>query len=307
MRILVTGASGFVGRAVLPPLLAAGAEVHAVSRTGGAAVDGCIWHRADLMEADRVHALVGDVRPQIVLHLAWCVEHGRFWTDPANLDWVAASLHLARAAAEAGASRFVATGTCYEYDWPDQGKCRECETPTAPHTLYDTSKDACRRILEAFFAQQGMDFAWGRLFFLYGAGETPSRLVASIARALVQGHKAPVSLGLAVRDFVDVRDAGAALAALALSAATGPVNIATGEGISVANLAMKLGEIAGRPNLVQLGALEDRAGEPPVIVADTERLTSEIGFRPLRTIDKGLGDALDYWASRLGQIDRTPG
>jgi nucleoside-diphosphate-sugar epimerase len=307
MRILVTGASGFVGRAVLAPLLAAGAEVHAVSRTGGAAADGCIWHQADLLEAGRVQGLVGDVRPQIVLHLAWCVEHGRFWTDPANLDWVAASLHLARAAAEAGTSRFVATGTCYEYDWPGHGKCRERETPTAPHTLYDTSKDACRRILEAFCAQQGMDFAWGRLFFLYGAGETPSRLVASIARALVQGHKAPVSLGLAVRDFIDVRDAGAALAALALSAATGPVNIATGEGISVANLAMKLGEIAERPDLVQLGALEDRAGEPPVIVADTERLISEVGFRPLRTIDGGLGDALDYWASRLGQIDRTPG
>jgi nucleoside-diphosphate-sugar epimerase len=75
-----------------------------------------------------------------VLHLAWCVTPGQVWTDPANLDWAAASLRLARAAAEVGVRRFVATGTCYEYDWPADAACIEGVTPIRAHTLYDATK-----------------------------------------------------------------------------------------------------------------------------------------------------------------------
>ncbi|MCF8470721.1 MAG: NAD(P)-dependent oxidoreductase [Parvibaculum sp.] len=294
MRVLLTGASGFVGRAAIAPLLASGCDLHAVSRRAPADGQGAVWHRVDLLNADETRALVAELRPQIVLHLAWCVEHGRFWTDPANLDWVAATMTLARAAAQAGTSRFVAAGTCYEYDWPEAGDCNERDTPLAGHTLYDTSKDATRRVLQAFCADRAMSFAWARLFFLYGPGEAPARLVASLARALTRGEEAPVSRGLATRDFIDVRDAGAALSALALSHVSGPVNIGTGEGISVAELALKLGELSGRPDLVRLGALPDRAGEPPRIVADIKKLREEVGFVGLRTLEAGLADALSY-------------
>ena len=103
--------------------------------------------------------------------------------------------------------------------------------------------------------------------------------------------------GLAIRDFIDVRDAGAALSALALSHVSGPVNIGTGEGITVAELALKLGELSGRPDLVRLGALPDRAGEPPRIVADVEKLREEVGFDGFRTLESGLTDALSFWKS----------
>jgi nucleoside-diphosphate-sugar epimerase len=294
MRVLVTGASGFVGRQAVTALIASGAEVHAVSRH--ALPIECAWQAVDLLDPGAARRLVAEVRPDAVLHLAWCVGHGVFWTDPANAEWVAATMTLAQAAAESGCRRFTGVGTCYEYDWPAEGDCQEGATPLVGHTPYDIAKAQCRSALEALFAGRGVDFAWARLFFLYGRHEDPRRLVSSIARALVRGEPAPCSPGLAVRDFMDVRDAGAALAAIVLADATGNINVGSGHGVSIAEAASRLGELAGQPDLIQLGVLPDRPGEPPRIVADVSRLTGEVGFRPRFDLTSGLRDALEFWA-----------
>lgn len=295
MRILLTGASGFVGRQVLASLISMGADVHAVSRRRPQVDGPFIWHEADLLSPDAASMVIGECRPACVLHLAWCVEHGRFWTDPANLDWIAATVRIARAAADMGVTRFVGAGTCYEYDWPADGYCDEKTTPLAVHTLYDASKSATRQALRSFFDNMGVSFAWARLFFLYGQHEPPGRLVSSLAIALAAGQAATCSRGLAMRDFMNVRDAGRAIATLALSRVEGSVNIGSGEGVRIADLATRMGELAGKPDLVRLGALPDRPGEPPRIVARTERLYGEVGFHHVHPLEVGLRDALAYW------------
>lgn len=297
MRILLTGASGFVGRHALASLAAAGADMHAVSRRRPETPGDWSWHEADLLAPGAARSVVEAVRPDCILHLAWCVEHGKFWVDPANLDWLSATLALGRAAADFGVGRFVGIGTCYEYDWPADGWCSEETTPLASHTLYDASKDACRRALDPFLNQAGIGFAWARLFFLYGPGEAPSRLVASLAGALAAGRPAACSTGLAERDFMDVRDAGAALAALAMSNVGGPVNIGSGEAVSVAGIARRLGALAGRADLIRLGELPDRTDEPRRIAAKVDRLRDEVGFGGARSLDTGLRDALSFWGS----------
>lgn len=297
MRIMLTGASGFVGQQALASLVAAGHDVHAVSRRKPNVAGHYAWHPIDLLLPDGPAQAVSASQPDVILHLAWCVEHGRFWKDDANLQWLSASLDLVRAARENGVTRFVGTGTCYEYDWPDQGNCNERSTPLLAHTLYDACKDACRRALECYCRQYAMSFAWGRLFFLYGPQETQGRLVASVAHALTHGQSAPCSEGRVIRDFMDVRDAGAALSALALADVEGDVNIASGQAVSIADLVTMLGVLAGRSELVQLGALPNRADDPPRIVADVSRLRDEANFVPARDLETGLRDALSYWAS----------
>src|SRR5690606_39073660 len=115
MRIMLTGASGFVGQHALGSLVAAGHEVHAVSRRKPNVAGQYVWHSIDLLSPEGPMQAMHASQPDIILHLAWCVEHGRFWTDDANLAWLAASLELVRTARESGVTRFVGTGTCYEY------------------------------------------------------------------------------------------------------------------------------------------------------------------------------------------------
>jgi nucleoside-diphosphate-sugar epimerase len=298
MRVLVTGGTGFVGRAAVDALLQRGSEVHVTSR-GDAAPQGwngrAILHRTDLLRENAAGDVIKAVAPDTILHLSWCVEPGRFWTDAANLDWAAASLRLARVAAESGVRRFVATGTCYEYDWPTDAPCIEDVTPLRSHTLYDAAKAGLASILEPYFAKSGVQFGWARLFHLFGPWEDARRFVPSIARAVARGERARCTRGDTVRDFLDVRDAGAALAKLLGANYVGAVNIGSGVPTPIGQIAERLAEAAGRGDLLELGALPDRANDPPFVVADTRILREEVGFEPQFDLDAGLAHALDYW------------
>ncbi|MEJ8572491.1 NAD(P)-dependent oxidoreductase [Microbaculum marinum] len=297
-RILITGAGGFIGRHCLAPLVDSGAEVHAVGRSvpdrTSDAGAGVRWHRLDLLDDGARARLVEEVRPDMIVHFAWNVEHGRFWTTPQNLAWAGATLDMLRRAAETGLRRFVGLGTCYEYAPQTTDDCNEATTPIEPFKLYGTAKDGTRRIVAEFARETGLSWAWGRFFLLYGPGETPTRLVPQVARKLIAGEPAPIGAAARPRDFMDSRDAGAATAALALSAVEGPVNIASGRASSVREVAETLGRLAGRPELIQVGGYPDR-DEPERIVADVGRLTGEVGFTAIRPLEQGLAEALDWW------------
>lgn len=296
-RVLVTGATGFIGRAVLGPLLAAGHDVHAVSRRGAPewAPPEVRWDAVDLL-ADPA-AAVEAARPETLLHLAWYAEHGRYWTSPENLRWVAATLELVRSFAAAGGRRAVGAGTCAEYEWAG-GRCVEGVTPLRPATLYGTAKDATRALLEAAAGELGIEVAWGRVFFLYGPHEDDRRLVASVARALAEGRRAATGDGRQVRDLLHVGDVAGAFAALAGSAVTGAVNIGSGEGRALRDVIAQVGAAAGRPELLDVGALPPRPGDPDELVADIARLRDEVGFAPRIGLEEGIARTVEWWRQR---------
>jgi nucleoside-diphosphate-sugar epimerase len=298
-KVLVTGASGFIGRHCLLPLLARGHDVHAV--TTGPALDemaGVTWHRADLLDPAQVRALIAAVQPSHLLHLAWDVEHGKFWTSPGNLQWVQASLELAQAFVAAGGVRMVAAGTNAEYDWR-YGWCTENITPLAPATLYGASKHALNITLSAYAAQVGLSAAWGRIFFLYGPGEHPSRLVSSVTRALLKREPAPMSHGQQRRDFLYVGDVGDAFAALLDSAITGPVNIASGVPVTVRDMAYTIADALDAGDLIRLGALPTPPDDPPLLAGDPGRLRNEVGWQPCHTLADGIGASIAWWRERM--------
>jgi nucleoside-diphosphate-sugar epimerase len=280
-RILVTGASGFIGQHILAPLMERGFEVHATARgalPGGIPVTS---HGVDLLKPDDARRLVADLRPAIIIHAAWYVAHGRFWNAPENTEWLEASTALAAYAAEAGARRFLGLGTCAEYatEAGDDGVPWLENRSIAPATPYGEAKAAlARRLAEMAEGRARFSFAWARLFHLFGPGENPARLVPSIMIALREGREAQCASGRPIRDFISTPSCGAALAALAASDVEGPVNVASGAPITIAAMARLIAQIAGRPYLLRLGALPDRPNEPPYMVAHTGRLRREVGF-----------------------------
>ena len=102
-----------------------------------------------------------------------------------------------------------------------------------------------------------------------------------------------------MRDFLDGRDIAGALVAPAAGAVVGVVNVGRGEGVAIADLAGEIARQIGRPELLRVGALPPRAGEPPRLVADTTRLGREVGFEPAIALADGLGDAIAWWRGRL--------
>jgi nucleoside-diphosphate-sugar epimerase len=299
-RALVTGATGFVGRHALRPLAEHGFEVHAVSRSEPPAelAHLAAWHRVDLLEASSAEAVIGAARPTHLLHLAWYAEHGEYWGSLENVRWVEASLRLLRRFAGADGRRSVVAGTCAEYDW-SRSPLSEADTPLRPATLYGAAKHGLHVVAAALAARAGFELAWGRIFFLYGPHEDPRRLVASVARALVRGERAPASHGRQLRDFLHVEDVAGAFAALLASDVTGAVNVASGSSVPIRDVVTLLGELSGRPELVELGALPTRVGDPAELAADVRRLREEVGWQPARSLEEGLLDTLEWWRARV--------
>jgi nucleoside-diphosphate-sugar epimerase len=294
--VLVTGATGFVGLRVIIELAHGGEEVHALStRSSPPEVAGVRWHRVDLGDENRGASLIRELAPEQLVHLAWYVEHGRFWNAPENVLWVERSLRLLREFARAGGKRAVMLGTCAEYDWSlADGPLSESRSPLAPATLYGVAKDALRRVACAYAEVRGFELAWGRPFFFYGPREDPRRLVSSVVRSLLGGEVVDTTSGEQRRDFLHVDDVAGAVVALLHSRVVGPVNIASGEDVAVAEVIERIAQAIGRPELVRRGGLPDRP-EPPLLLADVARLRDEVGYRPRWSLAEGLADTVRWW------------
>jgi nucleoside-diphosphate-sugar epimerase len=195
----------------------------------------------------------------------------------------------------AGGRRCVIAGSCTEYDWSGSGPLSEARTPLRPATPYGEAKAATFRAVTARATAAGLAYAHARLFFSYGPYEQPQRLVPLIVRALLRGEPARLTAGTQVRDFLDVRDLGRCLALLLASEVEGAVNVACGEGVSVARIAGLLGEMIGRRDLIQLGSMSLPREEPPSVVADISRLATEVGAGPEIGLERGLSDSVAWW------------
>ena len=299
-RVLVTGASGFIGRWSLEPLLARGAELHAVQRHAPPTTAGVVAHAADLHDREAVESLMRRIKPTHLLHFAWIATPGVYLTSLDNPLWLRSSLQLVDAFLANGGSRVVVAGTVAEYDW-SAGVCSERTTPCRPVTLYAACKHAQYEVLERWSAQAGFSFAEGRLFWTYGPEESPERLVPGMIHAGLSRRPFQLRYPAQVRDYLHVADVGAAFSALLASEVQGAVNIGSGEGVALSRLGEIVGEATGEELIIQPGA--DSANDPaPLVCAETSRLMRDVGFTPRYRLEQGLRDTVAWWKAHRRMV-----
>jgi nucleoside-diphosphate-sugar epimerase len=297
-RVLVTGATGFIGREAVRELLRSGCEVHAAVRPGTRGPDGTIahpWDPGDERSSERVCAAS---RPTHLLHLAWCTGLLDHKTSARNLDWTAASIGLLAAFARSGGRRFVGAGTYAEYG-TFEGTCGEDE-PARPATLYAAAKWSFGSLALAYGSDAGLQVTWARPFLVFGAGEPPVRLIPQIAAALVAGRTFETTDGLQVRDFIHVRDVASGLALLLRSEHHGVANIGSGVGRPVRDVIEAVAARTGGRELVQFGKRTRPSSEPTAQIAEPATLRA-LGWAPQVAFDDGLSDEV----ARLAAPART--
>ncbi len=300
--VMVTGATGLVGRPLVRHLLSRGHRVLAVARRPGEARPGLDGIAADLSDPSAAAALVAELRPDALVHLAWTTEHGAYWTDPGNARWLEAGKAMVEAFHRSGGRRLVVAGTCAEYRW-DGSDCDETSTPLEPHTPYGEAKAALFAFCRQLSARHGLSFAWARIFLTFGPGEHPGRLVPQVLSKLLRGERARLTLGTQVRDFLFSEDLADAFRALVDSDLQGAVNLGSGEPMALRDFVIRLARRLDREDLLDFGAIPDRPGDPARLVPVLDRLHRDLGWRP----PTGLDQALDRTVAAARAASAPPG
>ena len=298
-RVLVTGATGLIGRQAVKSLLDRGHQVIAFSRSD---MDDPRFRTipVDLLDPTARLAAMRAANATHLLHLAWHDHPRDRWSAPENRDWAGATVQLVREFADLGGKRALCAGSCAEYDWSYE-QLKET-TPLRPATVYGKAKaDAGTQVIE-MSRELDLSLVWTRLFFCYGPREPRGRLLGDLLYGLSAGQKIPCTDGLQERDYLHTEDIGEALAIALESDATGAMNIASGRATKVRDIIQTTAALMGRPELISLGALARAPDDPPRLVADISQLES-IGFEPKYDLGSGLQQCVEALENRIsGQV-----
>jgi len=298
MKVLVTGGAGYIGSVCVEALCDAGHSVIVVDNL-------CEGHRsavdprarlivADLAERESTLRLVAETAPEAVVHFAAFALVGESMTDPSKYfrNNVSAAIHLADAAVASGVRKFVFSSTCATFGTPESLPLDEA-SPQRPINPYGESKLMFERVLQWYERIHGLPFVVFRYFNAAGASERygehhriETHLIPNVLQVAlgqkphveVYGTECPTPDGTCVRDFVHVADlVQAHLRALDPSAA-GFFNLGLGNGVSVREVVAACRRVSGRE--IPVRELPQRPGDPPRLVASSERARRVLGWTP---------------------------
>lgn len=288
MRILVSGATGFIGSQVARSLVAGGDDVVALTRPGSDRqrvsdlAESVTWLEVDPLDAGALGAAARSAAPEAAVLLAWYAEPGRYLQAmPENLRSLAAGVWLLEALTAASCARIVLAGTCLE---------------NQPAT---TVYAACKAGLHAAAAglrTAGVQTTCAHVFYPYGPWEDPRRAVPSVIAALLRDEAIAVGEGLEQRDYLHVADVAEAICALVRTQAAETVDICTGRPIALREVFAQIGLEIGRPELIRYGERAPEHTDFPA-TGDPAGLMST-GWRPRFDLRSGLRDTIAFWSAR---------
>jgi nucleoside-diphosphate-sugar epimerase len=298
-EVVVTGATGFVGTALVQRLLCRGVPVVRVVRPGRQVVDlpGVRTVSAILHDVDDLRRSLAGVSASHVVHLAAYGVRPQDRDPQALVDGnVGAVSALLQVAAQWPLERFVHIGSCAEYGMVGPAPLTE-DQPLRPSGSYGAAKASASLLGTALAAQLGLPFTILRLFGTYGPGEGPGRLVPWLVRDLARNAVVQLTPGLQVRDFTYIDDVVEAIVS-ACSADLPPAgvyHVCSGEGHTVRGLAERVANLMGAPlERLHWGELPARFDEPAMLVGNPTRFALKTGWRATTSLDQGLQTAIDH-------------
>jgi nucleoside-diphosphate-sugar epimerase len=297
MRILLTGATGFIGAHVARALIARGIEVHGMTLPGApryrlAEVASQMEIReGDLTDATWVRDAVRSIAPEATIHLAWYAEPRSYLRAvPENLASFRGGMNLLEALADGGkCRRVVLAGTCLE------------NLTTPEPTIYAAAKAAQHR-LAGGFTERSITAACAHIHYLYGPWEDERRVIPSVTRSLLRGEQIDVTDGLQSRDYLHVADVADALCRVAESELVGRVDICTGAPVKLRDVFEEIGRATGRAELLRIGALPGSESTGWPATGDPTALLIT-GWQPRYSLQQGIDQTTAWWSTheRSGQ------
>ena len=303
MKILVTGARGFLGRAVAGQLVKLGHDVYGLSTVDHNNCDENLkldWVTADLFSPLEINMIMEKFQFTGLVHLAWDTTPGSYWQSNDNLRWIAASLNLFETFRSHGGKRIIVAGSSAEYQWGKNPVLDEISTPKKPSSLYGVSKNALREVMESWAQLNGISWGWGYIFNIFGPCEKKERLIPKILIKLLHREEIHFDDGLIYRDFLHIDDAGEAFAAFFNSDVEGVVNIASGQSTCVRYILQTIADLVDAPNLIKFGTVSNKHEEPVSVVAAINRLKKEVGWSAKISLQDRLESTCEWWKTTIG-------
>lgn len=297
MNILITGATGFVGRHIVLKLKDdEELNLTCVSRNRRGDEEGkIIWKKADILSEEGIKDIFSNDKFDCLIHLAWYVEHGKYWESHENIKWLFWSFELVKSFVKKGGKKVIVAGTCVEYDWT-YGLLSEERTPLNSFSLYGISKSTLFMLVSHFCKQNNIKLIWPRIFFVFGPGEDRRRFIPSIINSLLTEGKAVCMNSKLLRDFIYVKDVAEIFHIIVKGdRISGPLNVGTGRPISLGEIAEKLEKLCG--GKVEKNQVDEKY---PIVLADISKLkTIKDKFVD---IDQALEETVEFWRKSLGLV-----
>lgn len=288
-RVLVTGATGFIGKYLCEALVELGAEVHGTSRSGSVrrTTGGVKLWQVDLTDLQSTQDVISQVHPHLIYHLAGMVtaQQALELIFPMLYTNLVGTINVLLSAKAERCQRVVVTGSAEEPSVPG-------EIPTSP---YAAAKYSATLYSLMFFRLYDLPVVVARLFMGYGPGQDQNKLVPYVIRSLLQGNNPKLSNGDRICDFIYVLDIVRGLLLLGLRGGVDGriVDLGSGRGTSVREIVDLLVELIGCSAKPQFGALPDRLGERSC-VADIATTQALLDWTPAWSLQDGLRCTIDW-------------